>query len=183
MTKQILIKELIKDKHVGAVASTSKQVIKRLLNKIDFEKADTIIEYGSGNGVITKQLLNQMSKDAVLFAFETNKQFFNDLSKINDNRLVIINSDAVYAKTILKTRYKIEQVDYIVSTIPFTFIDKRKRRRIISRTYSLLNEKGRFITYQYTWLIHNLIKTQFSQTVAKAFLLNVPPVLIFVGIK
>ncbi len=183
MKEMILIKELIKDKNVGAIVSTSKYVVKDFINKIDFEKAKVFVEYGPGKGVITKQLLNLMSEDTVLFAFETNESFINELIKINDKRLILINADAEEAKMILKNRYKIERVDYIISTIPFTFLDRKKRRRIIFRSYSLLKENGKFITYQYSLLIYHLIKERFSKSSLNATLLNVPPVFIFEGTK
>ncbi len=153
------------------------------MKKIDFDKANILIEYGPGNGVITKQLLNQMKKDSTLFVFETNKQFINSLTKINDSRLVIIHSDAEKARMILKNRYRVEEVDYIISTIPFTFFNSRKRRRIIFRSYSMLKEKGKFITCQYSWLIYSLVKQKFAASTITATLLNIPPAFIFEGIK
>lgn len=183
MGKQILINELIKDKHVGAITSTSGHLTKCMINKIDFARAKVIIEYGPGKGVITKQLLNNLREDAILFVFETNELFINDLIKIKDKRLNIIHSDAETAEMILKNRYNIEKVDYIISTIPFTFIDKSKRKRIIFKSYALLNEKGKFITYQYSSLIYNLIKKRFSKTSVNFKLFNIPPVFIFEGVK
>jgi len=183
MKDYILIKDFIKDLKVGAIASSSKYVSKNMVNKIDFDKANILIEYGPGKGIITKQLLDLMKKDAILFAFETNENFLEYMTKINDERLIILNADAEEAQNILKNRFKIEQVDYIISTIPFTFFDRRKRRRIIYRSYSMLKEKGKFITSQYSWLIYNLIKNKFSESSIKATLFNLPPAFIFEGIK
>ncbi|OQX73906.1 MAG: hypothetical protein B6D61_12070 [Bacteroidetes bacterium 4484_249] len=183
MTEKILIREFIKDKKVGAVFSTGRYVIKKMLENIDFDKANLLVEYGPGKGVITTHLLERMHKDAVLFVFETNERFIKELLKIRDKRLVIINEDAEYALTILKNRYKISKVDYVISTIPFTFFDRRKRRRVISKTYNLLNENGKFITYQYTGLVYQHIKQKFHQTRVMAAVLNIPPAIIFTGIK
>jgi len=58
-----------------------------------------------------------------------------------------------------------------------------KRKRVIAKTYNLLNENGKFITYQYTWLIYQLIKQKFHQTRVIAAILNIPPAIIFTGIK
>jgi phospholipid N-methyltransferase len=183
MTEKILIREFMKDKKVGAVFSTGRHVINKMLKNIDFDKADILVEYGPGKGVITTHILERMRKDAVLFVFETNELFIKELLNINDKRLVIINADAEKVQPILKNRYKINKVDYIISTIPFTFLGRRKRRRIISKTYNLLNEKGKFITYQYTGLIHQLIKQIFRQTRVIVSVLNIPPAIIFIGIK
>ena len=183
MVEGILVNDFIRDKKVGAIVSTSGYVTKKMISKIDFTKAKVIVEYGPGKGVITKQLLLEMGEDTALFVFETNENFIKELCDINDKRLIIINSDAEKAQMILKNRYKIEKVDHIISSIPFTFINKRKRIRIIHKTFALLNVKGKFITYQYSLLIYNLIKKQFSETSKKFTLINVPPVFIFEGIK
>jgi phospholipid N-methyltransferase len=179
----LLLKSFIKDKHVGAIFPSSKLIVKKIIDKIDFQKAKIIVEYGPGKGVITKKLLDNMHDDASLFVFETNEQFINDLFQIKDRRLIIINTSAENARLVLKNRYKTERVDYIVSTIPFTFLDRRMRRRIIYRTFTLLNEKGRFITYQYSWLIFHLINRKFKKANWKFVLLNIPPAIIFEGIK
>ena len=183
MTEKILIREFIKDKKVGAAFSTTKHTIKKMVRNIDFDKAKILIEYGPGKGVITTHLLELMRKDAVLYVFETNERFVKELLNISDKRLVIINAGAEDARTILKSRYKINKVDYIISTIPFTFFDRRKRKRVITKTYNLLNENGKFITYQYTGLIYQLIKQKFYQTNVIAAVLNIPPAIIFTGIK
>jgi len=183
MGSKLFINEFINDKNVGAVAPTSNHLTQKIITKINFENVSTIVEYGPGNGVITRILLDKMKPDAMLYVFETNNIFFNNLSEIKDKRLVIINDDAENAKNILKNSYQIEKVDYIISTIPFTFIEKRKRKRIIYKSFVLLNEKGMFITYQYSWLIFNLIKKQFKKAQWKLVLLNLPPVFIIEGIK
>ncbi len=182
-TKKILIKEFVKDKKVGAAFSSSKHIVKKLLSNINFKEAEILVEYGPGKGVITKKLLEQMYEGSVLYVFETNEAFLKELTNIDDKRLVIINADAQKAQTILKNRYKIEKVDYIISTIPFTFIDRRKRKRIITKTFNLLNKNGKFITYQYSGLIYRLIKHKFIQTQRFISFLNMPPAIIFIGIK
>ena len=78
---------------------------------------------------------------------------------------------------------KIEKVDFIISTIPFVIIDKRKRKRIIARPFTLLKEKGKFITTQQPWLIYNMIKEQSSEISIKPSILNMPPAFVLEGIK
>jgi len=183
MSNKILVKELIKDKNVGAVISASNRIITDLLKRIDFRKAKILVEYGPGTGVITHQILNKMQEDATLFVFETNKEFINHLSEINDERLIVINADAEKALSILNDKYKVDIVDYIVSTIPFTFINKNKRRRIIYKSHKLLEGNGKFITYQYSWLIYRIIKTKFVKHNIKPILLNIPPAFVMEGVK
>lgn len=166
-----------------AMASATNYVTKCIIDKIDFERAEVIVEYGFTKDSITKQLLSRMKESAALFVFETNETGINNLSNINDKRLVIINGDAEKAKMILKNRYKIEKVDFIISTIPFAVIDRKKRKRIIARSFTLLKEKGKFITTQQPWLIYNMIKEQSSEISIKPSILNMPPAFVLEGIK
>ena len=183
MTEKILIKEFIKDKKVGAAFSTTKHVIKKMLGNIDFDKANLLVEYGSGKGVITTHLLELMHKDAVLYVFETNERLIKELLNISDKRLVIINAGAEDARTILKNRYKINKVDYVISTIPFTFFARWKKKKVIAKTYNLLNKNGKFITYQYTPLIYSIIKNKFKNHSINPNLTNFPPTFIMKGVK
>jgi len=183
METNLLLKEFIKDNKVGAVVETSRYVTRKLIEKINFQQAEVIVEYGSGKGVITKILLDNMGPNTILFAFETNENFIRNLTEIHDSRLIVVNNDAESAKTILKNKYQIELVDYIISTIPFSLIEKHKRNRIINNSYKLLKEAGYFITYQYSWFILNLIKKKFNSVNWKLVLLNFPPAVIIDGTK
>lgn len=183
MGKKLLIKEFAGDKNVGAIAPSSNKVVENLLSRINFSKKNILLEYGPGTGVITKQILNLMHKDSTLFVFETNNEFTKELLKIKDNRLKIITEDAEKSLNILKERYEIENVDYIISTIPFSFFSRRKRRRIIFKAFTLLKENGKFITYQYTWLVYHIIKERFLKHNIKPMLLNIPPAFVMEGVK
>ncbi len=152
-------------------------MVKRTIAKIDFDIAEIIVEYGAGNGVIIKMLLENMKSKSILFVFETNKNIIDELLQVNDKRLIIVNGSAEHANIILKNRYKIKSVDFVVSTIPFTFIERRKRRRIIYRTHSLLNKKGGFLSYQHSWLIFNLTARKFQKINWRMVLLNLVPTL------
>ena len=183
MNNKLLIKELVKDKNVGAIIETSNVIITKMINKINFEETNIIVEYGPGQGGITKQLLSRMTKDSTLFVFETNPNFIENLSKITDRRLIVINSDAENANEILTDKFAIQKVDYIVSTIPFTFLDKQKRKNIISKSYTLLCKKGKFITYQYSLLIRKMVKNIFDISSMTFSMSNIPPVFLIEGIK
>jgi len=64
MAANILIKEFIKDFEVGAIAPTSNNLAKKVIEKLTFEKEAIIIEYGPGDGVITKMLLDKMTTNS-----------------------------------------------------------------------------------------------------------------------
>ena len=90
------VKESLKSlKEVGTIFPSSKFVVEKMVAPINFGEKLTILELGSGHGVITKQLLEKMSSDSQLICFETNKSFYQELKKINDMKMILINGSAV----------------------------------------------------------------------------------------
>ena len=183
MADKLLKKDSIKGKNNKVIEETSNHLTKKMVSKINFKNADIIVEYGAGSGIITKQLLNRMNENSKLFVFETNENYTNFLSGINDKRLQIINYDAEKAKSILLETYNVENVDYIISKISLNSINRRKRKRIIFKSYNLLNKNGKFIGYQYFPTIYGLLKKKFSKISMSYTLINIPPAFIFEGIK
>ncbi|MBL7911785.1 MAG: hypothetical protein JNJ41_12075 [Bacteroidia bacterium] len=183
MKNKLFISEFLHDRKIGAVAPTSKYLANEIIKKINFKNAHTITEYGPGDGIITKLILENMSQDAKLFVFETNLNFIEKLIYINDSRLIVIKEDAENTMEILKYKYNIEEVDCIISTIPFSLIKKDKRIKIINDSFKLLKKDGQFITYQYSWLILNLIKQNFKYVKWGFVVLNFLPVVLINCIK
>ncbi|HBX66544.1 MAG TPA: hypothetical protein DEG32_10465, partial [Balneolaceae bacterium] len=83
------LKSFATDKDVASITPSSQYCVRKLCEHIDFKATKTIVEYGGGTGVFTKHFLKKMSPDAQLFVFETNDNFINTLSKIDDDRLTI----------------------------------------------------------------------------------------------
>lgn len=177
------IKEFVKDHKIGAITATSDLLAQKMIAPIRFEKSLTIVEYGPGEGMITRLLLDKMTSDSVLYVFETNRTFAKKMKEINDYRLIVINEDASNAISVLKNNYNVEYVDYIVSTIPFSFIEKHVRSRIMYNSYKMLNQSGVFITYQYSFLIYGLLKRYFKYTKWNLVIFNLPPAILINGTK
>ena len=50
-------------KTVGTITRSSKALCKKMTEPVNFDKARIIVEYGAGDGVITKHILSQMHKE------------------------------------------------------------------------------------------------------------------------
>ena len=59
----------------GSVWESSRFLIRKLLDPVDWTTATNIIELGTGNGVITEAILNRMRPDAHMTAYEINTDF------------------------------------------------------------------------------------------------------------
>ena len=157
------IKESLKNlKEVGTVFPSSKFVVEKMVAPINFKKKLTILELGSGSGVITKELLEKMSCDSQLICFETNKKFYQELKKINDKKMILINESAEKMKSYLD-EFEIEKIDYIVSSVPLVSLPKETTNKILSVTVEILGKSGKLIQLQYTKLLDKKLKSYYNQ--------------------
>src|SRR5579859_2710928 len=68
-------------KMLGSLIPSSRFLVERLLGKIDWQRARTIVEYGPGVGTITGPMLARMMPQARLLAFEMNREFVHYLTR------------------------------------------------------------------------------------------------------
>ena len=133
---------------IPALGFSSRPAARRIAKDITSEHK-VVLEYGAGNGIITREILKQADPDAKVFAIELKKKFIKDLNNIGDSRLIVINGDV--DQTIKElANLGIKKVDAVISGIPFSFIKKPKREEIIKQTYDALRPGGIFIAYQVT---------------------------------
>ena len=182
MEKRYLFKNFLKDKQIGSIVSSSKFAVNRVCNKLDFSGRKIIVEYGPGTGVFTKILLERMSPESKLILIETNKDMISILKRIKDPRVFIFNDTAENVENILRQCGE-ETADYIISGIPFSFIKKEEKHKILGNTRKVLSSNGTFLVYQFTLTVVGYLKKYFSQISYDFVFLNIPPLFIFVAFK
>mgnify|MGYP001555623505 FL=1 len=73
---KLFVKEVVNSmKHIGAIAPSSKYLANNIIKYINFEDDQIILEFGCGNGAITKQILKQMPSSSRLISLEINDPF------------------------------------------------------------------------------------------------------------
>lgn len=161
---------------VGAVAPSSRKLAEKMADDIDFEKAKCIVEYGPGTGVFTERLIRKIKKHTLLMLVEYNEEFCKQLEeKYRDyNNVVIINDSAENVDKHLK-KYNIDEVDYVVSGLPFASLPKSMSNKILKKTKDILKKNGLFITFQYTLLKKGYIGSYFEDISFERVVLNIPP--------
>lgn len=180
MTKFYFFKEAVSNiKTIGSFLPSSKYLTKKLLHNIDFKKAKVLIEFGPGNGILTKNIIKKLSPNAKLICFEINNNFYNKLNEINNPQLIILNCSADNVASELK-KLEIEKVDGIISGLPLSNISKIIGESIIKESYTILNKGAYYIQYQYSLNHFKRIKKAFKNNVVLSFeFLNVPPAVIY----
>jgi phospholipid N-methyltransferase len=165
---------------IASIVPSSKALVERVSDKIDFDRARVIAEYGPGEGVHSREIARRMRPDCQLLLFELDPAFSRDLRRQfnSDSRVHIINDNAAHLPLELKRR-GIASCDYIVSGIPFSILKIDKKRELLQKTYDALAPGGRFIIYQVTNELKQHAKI-FDRAKSEYFLQNIPPMFITV---
>lgn len=174
MSTLTYLRNFIKDKNVASVTPTSSFGVRRICRKIDFSKSVVIIEYGPGTGVISRALLEKMTADSRLILIEINREFVHELNKIDDRRLQVVEGDVQHIRTILDEA-GVGQVDYIISGIPFSFIDAGTKNKILEVSRDVLKPDGKFLAYQTSKHLLPYLSSYFPYVATEYEWLNIPP--------
>jgi len=176
------VKSFIKDRNVASVTPTSSHVVNQICDRMRFDRDLTVIEYGAGTGVFTFELLKRMTSGSRLLAFETNPDLAELLEKHNDPRLAVSTESAARVSEV-RNDIGLPAAEYILSGIPFSFFDAGLRREIVLKTYDNIRPEGRFLVYQASWMMKDLIEEIFGNIDTDSYLLNIPPMFLMDAIR
>lgn len=183
MSTAAYVKAFLKDKDVAAVTSSSTFGMRHVCRPVDFDRAHTVVEYGPGTGVFTRYFLERMPADGRLLAIEANSELASVLKeKVSDPRLIVCEGDARNAHQLMEN-YGMAEADYVISGIPFSWLDPEGRRELMKQTYEILASDGMFLAYQTFWQPDAHLKEpaqEYFPSVWTEFeLLNLPPMRIY----
>lgn len=182
MSTSSYLKNFFSDKLVASVTPSSHYTSRRLCRKIDFDKADVIVEYGPGTGILSKAFLSNMNKKTRLLLVETNPKFVEALQEMKEPQIQVVKNDALQIRGILKQK-GIDQVDYIITGVPLSFLTKEQRYQLIQDAYDILKPGGKLIIYQFSRTAKEYISTCFEQVNTEFEFFNIPPLTIYEAVK
>ncbi|MCH2225880.1 MAG: methyltransferase [Crocinitomicaceae bacterium] len=178
-TKRNYIKQLFKDKSVGAISASTRFLGERMLENIDFDKSRLLIELGPGNGVFTKIILKRMHPDAKLLVFELNDEFYELLkTKIDDPRVQIIHDSACNLDKYLSDDEK-ESQDAVISSLPLMVFSDKLRHEIVTASHKCLKRKGKYVQFQYSLQSKKFLEGIFKSVSVKFTVKNFPPAFVY----
>jgi phosphatidylethanolamine/phosphatidyl-N-methylethanolamine N-methyltransferase len=164
------ISEFIKHpKHVGAVAASSPFLAREMTCHIG--GATNIVEFGSGTGAVTMEILRRMPKNGRLTCFEINPYFCEQLKTIKDPRLKIINDKVENCG-----RY-VDSIDCILSSLPLGNFDDFEKEKI----FALTSKSKTYIQFQYTPFLRPKLKRYFKDVKIRFVPLNIPPAFVYIS--
>ncbi|HET6528932.1 MAG TPA: methyltransferase domain-containing protein [Balneolaceae bacterium] len=182
MSTLAYLKSFFTDKDVASVTPTSKKCIRHVCAPIDFNRDITLIEYGAGAGVFSEYLLGQMTPDSKLYLFETNKRLFKKLKEIDDSRVTFFDQSVEKVGKLLPDD-ETSQTDYIISGIPFSFLDDQEKESILNQSYKLLKQGGEFLAYQTSGHLKEPLQKTFGNVHTEWEWRNIPPMTIYESVK
>jgi len=179
VSKKEFFSEFLKQgKHIGSVTPSSRFLVKKMIDPIDFTNVKCIVEFGPGTGIITMELLNKMPKNSILLVFEINKDFCDRLQVIKDPRMHIISDSAENLENYLLEN-RISNVDYIVSSLPFAMIPNTVVKNILCVSKKILGTTGTYIQYQYSLNALRKLKNTFKNVDMDFTPMNFPPAFVY----
>lgn len=169
-------------KSVGTVTRSSRYLCQAVVREAALRKAKVVVELGAGDGVMTRHLLKAMAPDAILFSFEINELFCEQMRTIHDSRLKIINQSAEELPAILE-HAGLEKVDTIASALPFSVFPEELTHSIVSISHQVLKPGGKFVQIHYSLKTRNIYRQIFGNVTTSMEVRNVPPAFVLTCTK
>ena len=164
---------------VGSIIPSSKVLIDRMLDPVDWEKTSLFVEYGPGVGTFTRPVLERMGADATLIAIDTNPDFVKYLKQsIDDPRLVAVTGSAADVESIIADR-GFDHADFVLSGLPFSTLPPGVGQAIGEATAKVIRPGGAFLVYQFSPKVLDFIKPYFEDIDRGFEWINVPPATLF----
>lgn len=156
-------------KSVGAFKESSAGVEREICSKLTNERPLQVVEFGTGLGNITRAILKELHPESTLTSFEINKEFCEQVREaIKDDRLTIINDSAERVK-----EYVDAPVDYIIGSLPYSFLPKAVGMNIIESSFDILKDDGYYSQYLYVTYFARRFKHVFPYS-EKKLIKNIP---------
>ena len=167
---------------VASIVPSSKALIRRVAAKLDYSGPRVIAEYGPGEGCHTREIVRRMHPESSLLLFELDAALCVHLQKqfADDKRISVHNLDCARLPDVLAEK-GLTHCDYIVSGIPFSILEKEKKREILTNTHAVLRAEphAAFVIYQVT----NELRTRghcdhFAHAESEWCFINLPPMFV-----
>lgn len=160
---------------LGSVVPSSRFLIQRISDRINWDRARVVVEYGPGVGNVSQHFLSRLHPNGRLILVEMNEEFvFLLRQRFHDPRVTVVHGSAANVRNILLA-LGIANADYIVSGIPYTTIPAVLRRRILRESRDMTSASGQVIVYQFMRTIERELRACFDQVEDEFEARNFPP--------
>ncbi len=131
----------------SSIVPSSKILSSRITNMANLKDAEVVFEFGCGSGALTRDIVSNLSDGVVFIAFDANSTF-TEIVKRKYPGVIVINGSAENVEKYMK-QYSIDNVDVIISSLPWAAFSHAAQSRLLRIIYRILNSGGSFLTYIY----------------------------------
>jgi phospholipid N-methyltransferase len=172
---------------VGAIAPSGPALAGLLATVVPSTGTPTVVELGPGTGSATKAVQRRIPAAGRHLAVEIDGTLVEHL-KAAHPRLDVVHGDAAELAKLLADR-GIEQVDAVISGLPWALFPEELQRAILRQVGSVLTPAGAFTTFAYVHALgmkqarnfRALLDRSFDEViVSRVVWANVPPAISYV---
>lgn len=168
---------------VGSIMPSSRALIDRMLDPVDWGACKLFVEYGPGVGTFCRPVLDRLAPDARFIAIDTNPDFIRYLRhEIADPRFAAVHGSAADVRQIVADHGH-ETADYVLSGLPFSTLPEGVGAAIAAATHTVLRPGGAFLVYQFSPRVKDHLVPHFARIDHAMEWWNVPPAQLYWGWK
>ena len=156
---------LLHPTEVGSLIPSSKTLSKSIVNIPNLKTKNCVVELGTGNGVVTQEIIKNLHSKTIFFGIEINEKFVEETKK-NCPDTNIYHGSAINLKKYLK-KNNFEYSDCIISELPWGAFNNHLQDELLEAIYNSLDKNGDFITISFAQSILFSPSRRFSQLIKK----------------
>lgn len=142
-----MLLEFVKSpKTIGAVAPSSDDLARAMVEGVDWSRARVVVECGPGTGALTGRIRERLAPGAHFFAIELNPGFAQEFSRRHPD--VRLHRGCVSDLPGL-CREEGREVDVVVSGLPWAAFSPGDQERLLGAMHESLRPGGHFATFAY----------------------------------
>ncbi|MEM6917321.1 MAG: ribosomal RNA adenine dimethylase domain-containing protein [Verrucomicrobiota bacterium] len=132
---------------VGAIAPSSQELGRLMLDWMDWDSIDCVVEFGAGTGVFTELVPQYLKPGAAFFTIERDPV----LAGITRSRCpeVTLHETCVSQVAALCHKEGVEQVDAIICGLPWASFSSELQEEFLGAMFGVLPTGGQFATFAY----------------------------------
>jgi phospholipid N-methyltransferase len=174
----LMMKAFLKQgRKIASFAPSSKPMARKMIDGIDWDKAQCIVELGAGTGPITAALLKRVKPHTRVIVIELDPTLCGRLQHRFHGvpNLDVIQGDATQFDKYLAVR-NIPQVDHVLSGLPLPSFPEDLRNSVLETSARALSPTGTFRQLTVMPLIYYRLYARYFENVRFRFVpWNLPP--------
>ncbi|WNO53987.1 class I SAM-dependent methyltransferase [Stakelama saccharophila] len=160
---------------VGSIVPSSDRLIRKMLDRVDWDTTKVFVEYGPGVGTFCDAILERMAPDAQFIAIDTNEDFVDYLRHhFRDPRFSAVQGSAADVVDIVADHGH-DNADFVLSGLPFSTLPPGMGARISAETAKVIRPGGAFLVYQFSPKVKDFLTPEFDRIDHDMEWWNVPP--------